>query len=423
MKRPLYGLVFAYGITQFGTAMSGVAIPWLVLVTTGSAAKTGIAGFAEMAPYVILQATAGPAVDRFGLRRSCLAGNTAAALVISAIPALHALGGLSFGALIALVAIAGGARGAADAATQPLVPRTAAFGTVPNERAAGMFSVAQRTGMLTGLPAAGVLIAAAGSPAVILIDGVAFAVAVVLVALLIPAAAVTAPAVSPDAATEPALTLRLYWAQLREGLQFLRADRLLAGIAITVAVTNLLDQALSSVLIPVWVHSRLHHTAGLGLVGGASAVGMVAGALAGTWAGNRMPRYATYAIGFLLGGSPVFFALAVWGTLPPVMVVGAVSGLAAGALNPIVGAVAYERIPERLQARVLGVFRSSARIGIPCGSLLGGALTERTGLTAALLVTGSAMLVTTLAPLVFPAWRGLRSGPASLTDPRRVVPR
>jgi MFS family permease len=417
MKRPLYGLVFAYWITQFGTAMSGVAIPWLVLVTTGSAAKTGIAGFAEMAPYVILQAAAGPMVDRFGLRRFCLAGNTAAALVISAIPALYALGGLSFGVLIALVAVAGGARGAADAATQPLVPRMAAFGTVPNERAAGMFSVAQRTGMLTGLPLAGVLIAAAGSPVVILIDGVAFAVAVVLVALLIPAAAVTAPTVSPDAATEPALTLRLYWAQLREGLQFLRTDRLLAGIALTVAITNLLDQALSAVLIPVWVHSRLHHAAGLGLVGGAASIGLVAGALAGTWAGNRMPRYATYAIGFLLGGSPVFFALAVWGTLPPVMVVGVLSGLAAGALNPIVGAVAYERIPERLQARALGAFRSSAWIGIPFGSLLGGALTERTGLTTALLVTGTAMLVTTLAPVVFPAWRGLGDAQAPTAEP------
>jgi hypothetical protein len=43
-RRSLAGLVLAYGISQLGTAMSGLALPWLVLVTTGSAAKTGLAG-------------------------------------------------------------------------------------------------------------------------------------------------------------------------------------------------------------------------------------------------------------------------------------------------------------------------------------------------------------------------------------------
>lgn len=401
-KTPLYGLILAYGISQLGTAMSGIAIPWLVLMKTGSPVLTGVTGFAEMTPYVVLQAFAGPVTDRFGLRRSCVAGNAAAAVFVSAIPAIYALGALSIGPLLALVAIAGAARGTADNATSPLVPRTAAFGGVPNERAAGLNSVAQRAGMLAGLPLAGGLIAAAGAPTVILIDGVTFAIAAVLIVSLIPLAAIA------DPAAKTALTVRRYWSQVGEGLRFLWTDRLLAGIALMVAVTNLLDQALSSVFIPVWVHSRLHHASALGLIGGASAIGLVAGALAGTWAGNRMPRYSTYAIGFLVGGSPIFFALAISGALPPVLVVGVLSGLATGALNPIIGAVAYERVPARLQARVLGAFRSSAWIGIPFGSLLGGALTEGTGLATALLLTGSAMLVTTLAPFVFPAWQGLK---------------
>lgn len=418
-RLPLYGLVLAYGISQLGTAMSGVAIPWLVLVTTGSPARMGAAGFAEMAPYVLLQAAAGPVVDRFGLRRSCIAGNAAAAVFVSAIPALSALGALSLGPLLALVAAAGAARGTADAATSPLVPRTAAFGSVANERAAGMNSIAQRTGMLAGLPLAGAFIAVAGAPAVILADGVTFAIAAVLVSSLVTFAAAagteaTAPAGGADTAepTAAPLTFRRYLDQMREGLRFLRTDRLLAGMALMIAVTNLLEQSLTSVFIPFWVHSRLHHPAALGLIGGASAVGLLAGALAGTWAGPRMPRRAAYAIGFLLGGSPVFFALAVAGTLPPVLVVGALSGLAGGALNPIIGAVAYERVPSRLQARVLGAFRSSAWIGIPFGSLLGGALTQGTGLVKALLLTGAALLVTTLAPFVFPAWRGMRREPA-----------
>ena len=132
-RLPLYGLVLAYGVSQLGTVMSGLAIPWLVLVTTGSAARTGLVGFAEMAPYVVAQAISGPVVDRFGLRRSCVTGNAAAAVLVGAIPALYALGALSLGSLFAVVAVAGTVRGAADAATSPLVPRAASFGAVPNE--------------------------------------------------------------------------------------------------------------------------------------------------------------------------------------------------------------------------------------------------------------------------------------------------
>src|SRR5580704_16235416 len=182
--------------------MSGLAIPWLVLITTGSPARTGLVGCAEMAPCVVARAISGPVVDRFGLRRSCVTGNAAAAVLVDAIPSLYALGALSLGSLFAVVAVAGAVRGAADAATSPLVPRTAAYGGVPNERAAGLNSVAQRTGMLVGLPLAGVLIAVAGVPTVVLVDAVTFAVAALLVATAVPPAATKADAAAAAAADE-----------------------------------------------------------------------------------------------------------------------------------------------------------------------------------------------------------------------------
>ena len=256
-KLPLYGLVLAYGISQLGTLMSGLAIPWLVLVTTGSAARTGLVGFAEMAPYVVAQAISGPVVDRFGLRRSCVTGNAAAAVLVGAVPALYAAGALSIGSLFAIVAVAGAVRGAADAATSPLVPRTAAYGGVPNERAAGLNSVAQRTGMLVGLPLAGVLIAVAGAPTVVLVDAVTFAAAALLVAAAVPVAATKADD-DAAAAASGQLTVRGYLSRLGDGMRFIRADRVIAGIALMVAVANLLDVALDSVFIPVWVHTRLH---------------------------------------------------------------------------------------------------------------------------------------------------------------------
>jgi MFS family permease len=395
--RPLYALVGATGLSVAGTAMSALAIPWLVLSTTGSAGRTGVVGFAEMAPYVLLQATTGPLVDRLGAKRACVLGNTVAAVLVCAIPAAYQAGVLHFAVLIALVAVGGAVRGLADTATGPLVPATAKLGAVPMERAAAWYSGANRTGMLVGAPLAGVIVAAAGAPVAVLIDGLTFAAAAGAIALL----------VQGRGTPEKSPATNGYFASLGEGLRFIGADRLLLGVVLLVAVTNLLDQALFSVLIPVWVKDRLHDPTALGFLGGLSNIGAVVGVFAAAWLGPRIPRRTTFMVGYFLGGAPVFFALAIFTVLPPVLVVTALAGLAGGVINPIIGAVEYERIPEPLQARVLGAVKASAWVGIPFGSLLGGGLTASVGLTAALVVTGSAMLLATLAPFVFPTWQQL----------------
>ena len=405
-RTPFYGLLTSYFVSQIGTAASAVAIPWLVLVTTGSAAQTGLVGFAEMLPYVVLQATSGPLADRLGLHRTTVLGNAGAALLVCAIPALSAAGGLHLATLCALVGVAGAARGAADAAMSPLVPATARRAQLPLERASGLFSGANRTGLLIGLPAAGGLIGLTSPATVVLLDGVSFALAALGIGLFVPRGAV-------PGAVGPRLTLRQYGRDLRTGLSFLRRDRLLLGLSVMNALTNLYDQAWSSVLLPVWARDRLHSPSGIGLLGGSLSLGLLVGVLVGAWLGPRLPRYWTYAIGFLIAGAPPFFVLAAFPTLPVPVVVAFVCGVAGGGLNPITGAALYQRIPPELQARVLGMSKAGAWAGIPLGSLLGGIVTGALGLTAALAAFGGAMLLTTLAPFVLPAWRELDETPAT----------
>src|SRR5213076_155454 len=61
---PLYGWLTAEAISLLGTRVSMIAIPWLVLVTTGSATRTGLVSVAELTPLVLFKATGGPLVDR-----------------------------------------------------------------------------------------------------------------------------------------------------------------------------------------------------------------------------------------------------------------------------------------------------------------------------------------------------------------------
>ncbi len=46
MKRlPLYTFLAANAVSMIGNNLTMVAVPWFVLETTGSAAKTGLVGF------------------------------------------------------------------------------------------------------------------------------------------------------------------------------------------------------------------------------------------------------------------------------------------------------------------------------------------------------------------------------------------
>jgi MFS family permease len=398
----LYVLVCAFGVSVAGTAMSALAIPWLVLSETGSVGLTGMVGFAEMAPYVVVQVLSGPLADRIGPKRCCVWGNAIAAVLVCAIPGLSALGKLHFAVLVGLVALAGAVRGMADTATAPLIPATARLGAIRLERAAGLYSGANQTGRLVGAPLAGAVIAVTSAPAAVLVDGLTFAAAAAAIAALVPAATHTEPI---DERSHTAG----YLASLGEGLRFIGADRLLLSLVVVVATANMLGQALQSVFVPAWVRDTLHDPASLGLLGGAMNAGALAGVFAAAWLGPRLPRRVTFSVGYLLGGAPPFLALATLHTLPPVLVITAVSGVAGGVLNPIIGAVQYERIPAKLQARVLGAVKASAWTGLPIGSLLGGTLAAHTGLTLALLSTGSLMLFVTLAPSVLPTWRQLNT--------------
>ncbi|MBI1378412.1 MAG: MFS transporter [Frankiales bacterium] len=395
-------------VSTTGTRMSMIAVPWFVLVTSGSPALTGAVAFAETLPYVLVVGLGGPIVDRFGARRVAVLSDAVAALLVGAIPVLHMTGHLPVPALVALVASLGLVRGA-GAATHVLLPGVAELAGTPIERATGLGDGMNRVAGMVGVPLAGVLMAVWSAPAVLLIDAATFVVAGVLISLFVPRAAEPPRSERPEGAS----AVGHYVTELREGFAFLRSQRLLVAIAAMILVTNLLDQAYSAVLVPVWVRDTLDSPLGLGLIGGVFGVGAVAGSALFAWLGPRLPRRQSFAWGFLVGGSARFFVLALAVTLPPVLVVSFVAGLGVGAINPALASTEFELTPRHLQARVVGALGALAWAGIPLGALLGGLMVEAMGLTATLVVLGAAYLLATLAPFVFPVWRGMDRPPAA----------
>jgi len=410
-RTPLYGWLSAELVSLCGTRLSMIAVPWLVLTSTGSASLTGLVGFAEMAPYVLAKAFGGPLIDRFGGRRLWLLCDLASMAVVAAVPLLHAMEALSLPVLVLLVALLGLFRGPGDSAKHSLVPEIVELAAVPMERVTGLAGTAERLASTAGAALAGTLVAAIGPASALLVDAASFGVSAVLVAL-------TAPRRAGTSATDDGGG---YLRRLRDGWQFLRHDKVLLAITAMLAVTNLLDAAYTSVLVPVWAKEGGFGADTVGLLFGAFSAASAGGAVVAAAIGHRLPRFAAYLVTFLITGAPRFVILAVDAPVWAVLAVALSAGFASGFLNPILGAVLFERIPRPLVGRVTSLSTSLCWAGIPLGGAVG-LLVAGVGLAPALLACGAAYLVATTLPAFRPQFREMDRTPgAAASRPEPAV--
>ena len=407
VRRPLYGWLAAELVTLMGTRVSMVALPLLVLLSTGSAVDTGLVALAETLPLVLMKVLAGPVIDRIGARRVSVTCNLASVPVVGAIPLLYDTGHLG-AARPARCSwpIAGALRGPADAGTYALLPTLVAEAGVPMERATGLHSVAERTASMGGAALAGVLVVALGPANALLIDAASFGVA----ALVLLWATAGLPEAEQPVEEDDATGLP-YLQRLREGWRFLRGDPVLLGITVMVSITNLLDAAWTAVLMPVWAVESGGGAGALGLLYAVFSGAAVAGALCAATFAERLPRYWIYLVGFMVAGIPRFVAVALDAPLVVLVAVFVAGGFAAGFLNPILGAVMFERIPPNLTGRVTALSVASSWSLIPFGGLLGGVLVDTSGLTVALVLVGIAYFAATTLPALDPRWREIDRRP------------
>lgn len=414
--RPLSGVLAAIGLSLTGTRISVIALPWFVLVTTGSATQTGLVAFCEMGPYVLVKAFVGPLVDRSGPRIVSWSTDLVSATAAMTVPVLHAADLLSFWLLLLLVAFIGAARAPGDLAKQVMVPEAADRGNVQLERATGLSGVMERLAFTVGPAAGGSLVALLGPMAALVVNALCFALGSVVIALVVPRSigrTAEVPGQGPDD--------RGYWRRLGEGMRFLRGDRLLLTITMMIAVTNLLDTAFSSVLVPVWAKESGNGPAAIGLTGTAWGLSAIAASLTAAAMAHRLNRRLAFFAGFTLAGAPRFLILAVDVPVWAVVAVFVVSGFGAGFLNPILGAIIYERIPRQLLGRVSGLGTSLAWLGMPLGGLVAGAAVASVGLVPALAAAGVTYFLTTNLTGLRPEWRQMNRPRANAPD--AAIPR
>lgn len=401
-RRPFIAVLAANTISIAGSSLTLIGVPWFVLQTTGSAGRAGVVAFCATLPVIVAALVGGPVIDRIGRRRVSAASDLICGLSVGAIPLLHYAGVLEFWMLCALMALGGLVHTPGLTARHVLLPDLAAHAGTSVQRAASLYDAVSRGARMIGAALAGVLIAAFGAEAVLLLDAATFAVSAALVTLFLRGI----PSAEPQRAAGK-VSFADYRAELAEGYAFLTRSRLLMGITVMVMMTNGMDQGWSSVLLPVHARDSLDGATALGLLvslfGGFALLGAL---IYGAW-GERYPRRAVFAAAFLTSGATRFVVAGLTDTTLPLAVTMALAGLGAGMLNPILATVTFEQVPQELRSRVSGVTMAGCELTMPLGGLAAGLLVDGFGAGRALLLFGGVYLLTTLAPLVFPAWRAM----------------
>jgi predicted MFS family arabinose efflux permease len=400
-RTPLYALYVADAISLSGNAVAQLAIPWFVLVTTGSAALTSLAVFFNFLPIVLAAFFGGVIVDRVGFRTTSVVADLASAAAVAAIPLLHTTVGIEVWQLLTLVFVGALLDAPGATARTALFPDAVELAGVRMERATGIRAGIQQGAVLVGAPIGGVLVAELGATAALWLDAASFLVSAALVATAV-------PRIRHKAAAEVEAPGR-FFAELGEGLRFIWDRRLLRALVLTVLVTNLVEAPLP-VVLAVFARETYGSAADFGLMFGAFGGSALAGALLYSAIGHRLPRRLTFLWCFTLVPA-AYLALALSPSLPVALAAIALSGLAAGPINPLLATVTFEIVPAALRGRVLGTVRAGAWASIPAGILLGGVAVEAFGAPATFLAMGVSLLAVTVYGFFNPAFREMDRRP------------
>jgi MFS family permease len=397
--RSLTALLVAHTLSQTGNVVTLFAVPFAVLATGGGATQVGVAAFFATVPVVIGGPLGGVLVGRLGYKRSSIVADVVNGVTILAIPVLALSVGLPFWGLLALVFVSGLVDTPGQTARRVMVPDLSSGAGVRLERSVGFVDAATRLSTLLGAPIAGILVAVLGPLPALTATAIGFALSAVVTALFVrfPEEAQRALLAEDEGGSS--------WSELRSGFHAVVRDPLLRLIIGLVLITNMLDAARSNALLPLYASERLGGAASLGWIVAAFGGSALVGSVAFGFVAHRVPRRVTFAVCFALAGGPSLAVFALGLGVPWLIAGSVISGLAAGSLNPILGAVQFERIPPVLRARVFGLTTAAAWAGIPVGGLIGGLAANTIGVTTTFGVVAVIYVAVCLVPLLGGRWR------------------
>ncbi|HZT94366.1 MAG TPA: MFS transporter [Gaiellaceae bacterium] len=394
-------------ISEFGSQVSQLAIPWVALVTLNATAfEVASLGTVEFLPFVLFTLPAGVWVDRLRRRSVLIFGDLGRAILLSSIPIAYATGNLTLAQLYIVGFLVGIHTVFFDVAYQSYLPEIVDRESLIEGNS--KLNVTSSGAQLAGPGTAGGLIALATAPYAILVDAFSFIVSGGFTA------SIRTRAEEPDHEVERRHLLVELW----EGLRYVLRHRLLFPQAMSTGVSNFFSSVLFSIIL-VYAHRKLGMSSGLiGLSFSLAAVGWMIGAAQADrfrrWLGvggaTILGASLSGPAGLLLPFAPKSFPV------PFLVASAAIMGFGAVVYNIQQVSLRQAICPPRLQGRMNASMRFLVWGTMPLGSLTGGTIATVAGLRTALFV-GAIGGFSSILPIVFSPIRSLREFPGAEQDP------
>jgi MFS family permease len=393
-------------LTQLTNAVaagvSSVALPWLVLDITGSAAAAGLIFAVGLLPYLLLGLVVGVIADRCQ-PRSVLGFALLGQALFAAIVPIWALVGQPPLLLIGVSAFAVGAgRVFVDAAAFPMIAALA--GPSRFTRSQAVVGAMQSSGLLIGPAVGGGLVGVVGPSRALAAEAVSFAIAAALAA-----------GISTRSARQPDRPMPLR-RRLVSGLRFVAGHVYVRRLMTVGAVATFTTGGLTGLMVPI-----LRHGAGLsgvdaGTVLALTAISGIAGAAA---VGKLLDHYRPEGLlSFCLGGSGLSTMALSWSNG---LVQAAAALIVYGFLASVIAAVytgeRQKRVPSEMQALV-GISSRTLMMGCSLlGAVAAAALAAVMPLTAVIMALGGAtVIVGVLSQWKLAAWQTSGGGQVASAD-------
>ncbi len=362
-KKPIAALVAAEIVSILGSRMTYLALPWFVLVTTGSPSKMTLVLAVEIAPMAILGIPSGAAVERLGARTTMLVCDAARIPLLVSLPILHSADALSFPLLLALVFALGCFMAPYYAAQRVILPELVGEDETTIAQANSVIEGGTAFAALAGPALAGILIPILGAPNVLYVDAATYGVAFLLLAGFVPKTKRLG-----QAATHGVLA----------GIKFLLRDRLLGPLGGTVIVLNFLGAALSATL-PFYAYDNFSGDSKVaGLFFTAMGAGAVIGSIGAVVVVKRFPPLRLAAVGIVALTVPLWLLpldLPAWGVMATLFAATLFTPLVNG---PVIGVITA-RTPVDLRPKMMTALISVSTLSAPAGFLVAGQLLEPWG--------------------------------------------
>ncbi|WP_147918136.1 MFS transporter [Ruania zhangjianzhongii] len=382
MVRIIVFYLASFGTSLLGNSITAIALPLLVLFTTGSPLGAGAVAVAAAVPSAVAGLLMGSLIDRINRRTAAILSDVISAAALLILPLIDLTVGLNLGWFIAVAVLNSFGDVPGITAREAMVPAIARAAGMDPSRLIGLRESIAGVSLLVGPAIAGILVASL-EPVTVMWVTSGIAASAALLTLAIPSRASRLPRAQQGSSGAEAP------GSIFEGLVIITRTPLLRVVVLLGLALAVVLAATQGMVIPV--HFAFQDEAGaVGFVLSALAAGLLVGGALFAGFGARIPRRGWFITGVIVVAVG-FVVLGILGPMWSIFAGAAIVGVGGGCMNAVVGLTFVENVADAQRGKVLGA-QNAVMTLVPAAGI---------GVAALLIEIGTLHLATTTLALLW----------------------